>query len=159
MAYCQRQIDTTIKYVVYIAATNTLNIEPMEGQTIVQIVSELDRFIIGQSEAKKAVAIALRNRLRRKLVPEDIRDEVAPKNYTLYKDDIVIETGTFSAGSIITTNINDLSLGTYIYRLVVFDTSDNSASVTVTVTVHDTTTPIFTNIPAGAGGWRPLVYT
>ena len=75
-------------------------------------------------------------------------DEVAPKNYTLYKDDIVIETGTFSAGSIITTNINDLSLGTYIYRLVVFDTSDNSASVTVTVTVHDTTTPIFTNIPA-----------
>lgn len=45
-----------------------------------QIVEELDRYIIGQSQAKRAVAIALRNRYRRQRLPEDIRDEVAPKN-------------------------------------------------------------------------------
>ncbi|MCH2037515.1 MAG: ATP-dependent protease ATPase subunit HslU [Rickettsiales bacterium] len=44
------------------------------------IVEELDRYIIGQQDAKKAVAIALRNRWRRKNVPEDIRDEILPKN-------------------------------------------------------------------------------
>jgi ATP-dependent HslUV protease ATP-binding subunit HslU len=45
-----------------------------------EIVSELDRFIIGQSDAKRAVAVALRNRWRRKQLPEDIREEVYPKN-------------------------------------------------------------------------------
>ncbi len=45
-----------------------------------EIVSELDKYIIGQNDAKKAVAIALRNRWRRKQVPEDLRDEIAPKN-------------------------------------------------------------------------------
>jgi ATP-dependent HslUV protease ATP-binding subunit HslU len=45
-----------------------------------EIVSELDRFIVGQHEAKKAVAVALRNRWRRRRVPEDLRDEVTPKN-------------------------------------------------------------------------------
>jgi ATP-dependent HslUV protease ATP-binding subunit HslU len=45
-----------------------------------EIVSELDRFIVGQAEAKRAVAVALRNRWRRKRVPEDLRDEVTPKN-------------------------------------------------------------------------------
>ncbi len=45
-----------------------------------QIVAELDRYIIGQSEAKKAVAIALRNRYRRSKLPEEIRDEITPKN-------------------------------------------------------------------------------
>lgn len=45
-----------------------------------QIVHELDRFIIGQDEAKKAVAIALRNRYRRSRVDEDLRDEIIPKN-------------------------------------------------------------------------------
>ncbi|MDY6852076.1 MAG: AAA family ATPase, partial [Thermodesulfobacteriota bacterium] len=45
-----------------------------------EIVAELDRFIIGQSKAKRAVAIALRNRWRRQQVPEDLRDEIAPKN-------------------------------------------------------------------------------
>lgn len=45
-----------------------------------EIVSRLDTYIIGQQQAKKAVAIALRNRYRRLLLPEDIRDEVAPKN-------------------------------------------------------------------------------
>jgi len=45
-----------------------------------QIVNELDRFIIGQSEAKKAVAIALRNRYRRRMLPQEMRDEITPKN-------------------------------------------------------------------------------
>ncbi|MDE0187243.1 MAG: ATP-dependent protease ATPase subunit HslU [Candidatus Poribacteria bacterium] len=45
-----------------------------------QIVEELDKYIIGQSEAKRAVAIALRNRARRQMLEEDMRDEVAPKN-------------------------------------------------------------------------------
>ena len=45
-----------------------------------EIVRELDRYIIGQDEAKKAVAVALRNRYRRALLPQEIRDEVTPKN-------------------------------------------------------------------------------
>ncbi len=45
-----------------------------------EIVSELDRFIIGQKDAKRAVAVALRNRWRRKQLADDIRDEVYPKN-------------------------------------------------------------------------------
>src|SRR6202012_6136619 len=45
-----------------------------------EIVTELDRFIVGHPEAKRAVAVALRNRWRRKRVPEDLRDEVTPKN-------------------------------------------------------------------------------
>ncbi len=45
-----------------------------------EIVSELDRFIVGQNEAKRAVAIALRNRWRRQALPPELRDEVLPKN-------------------------------------------------------------------------------
>ncbi len=45
-----------------------------------EIVSELDRFIIGQNDAKRAVAVALRNRWRRQQLPEDLRNEVLPKN-------------------------------------------------------------------------------
>ncbi|ADY73767.1 ATP-dependent hsl protease ATP-binding subunit hslU [Desulfurobacterium thermolithotrophum DSM 11699] len=45
-----------------------------------EIVKELDKYIVGQHEAKKAVAIALRNRWRRQRLPEEMRDEVAPKN-------------------------------------------------------------------------------
>ena len=45
-----------------------------------QIVRELDRYIIGQAEAKKSVAIALRNRYRRSMVEESMRDEISPKN-------------------------------------------------------------------------------
>jgi ATP-dependent HslUV protease ATP-binding subunit HslU len=45
-----------------------------------EIVSELDRFIVGQGDAKRAVAIALRNRWRRKQLPESLREEVTPKN-------------------------------------------------------------------------------
>ncbi len=45
-----------------------------------EIVAELDKYIIGQGKAKKAVAIALRNRWRRQQIPKELRDEVAPKN-------------------------------------------------------------------------------
>ena len=45
-----------------------------------EIVSELDRHIVGQSDAKRAVAIALRNRWRRQQLPEDLREEILPKN-------------------------------------------------------------------------------
>lgn len=45
-----------------------------------EIVAELDRYIVGQDEAKRAVAIALRNRWRRQQVDEDLRDEITPKN-------------------------------------------------------------------------------
>lgn len=45
-----------------------------------EIVRELDRYIIGQDEAKRAVAVALRNRYRRAMLPEDIREDVTPKN-------------------------------------------------------------------------------
>src|SRR5246127_4800928 len=45
-----------------------------------EIVSELDRFIVGQTDAKRAVAIALRNRWRRQHLPEAMREEVVPKN-------------------------------------------------------------------------------
>lgn len=45
-----------------------------------EIVSELDRYIVGQRAAKRAVAVAMRNRWRRQQVPEELRDEIAPKN-------------------------------------------------------------------------------
>ncbi|NTV42828.1 MAG: AAA family ATPase, partial [Syntrophobacteraceae bacterium] len=48
--------------------------------TPAEIVSELDRYIIGQQDAKRMVAIALRNRWRRQQVPDHLRDEIAPKN-------------------------------------------------------------------------------
>ena len=52
----------------------------INGLTPLQIVSELDKYIIGQDNAKKAVAIALRNRIRRQKLPPELIDEVVPKN-------------------------------------------------------------------------------
>jgi ATP-dependent HslUV protease ATP-binding subunit HslU len=52
----------------------------LEDLTPRQIVAELDKYIVGQTDAKKAVAIALRNRWRRQRVPEDLRDEIMPNN-------------------------------------------------------------------------------
>jgi ATP-dependent HslUV protease ATP-binding subunit HslU len=52
----------------------------MKNFTPREIVSELDKYIVGQKDAKRAVAIALRNRWRRQQVPEPLRDEIAPKN-------------------------------------------------------------------------------
>src|SRR5258708_13075669 len=48
--------------------------------TPAQIVAELDRYVVGQERAKRAVAVALRNRWRRQNLPPELRDEVAPKN-------------------------------------------------------------------------------
>src|SRR2546430_10883296 len=45
-----------------------------------QIVAELDKFVIGQAAAKRAVAIALRNRMRRQKLPPELAEEIAPKN-------------------------------------------------------------------------------
>jgi ATP-dependent HslUV protease ATP-binding subunit HslU len=53
---------------------------PIENLTPRQIVAELDRYIIGQSEAKRAVAVALRNRFRRQRLPVEQADEIIPKN-------------------------------------------------------------------------------
>lgn len=52
----------------------------MEHLTPRQVVAELDKYIVGQEEAKKAVAVALRNRYRRSKLPPELRDEVMPKN-------------------------------------------------------------------------------
>src|SRR5436309_10284885 len=52
----------------------------MEELTPSQIVAELDKYIVGQKDAKRAVAIALRNRYRRRMLSVDLRDEVIPKN-------------------------------------------------------------------------------
>ncbi|MGD0152198.1 MAG: ATP-dependent protease ATPase subunit HslU [Thermacetogeniaceae bacterium] len=52
----------------------------MEEFTPAQVVAELDRYIVGQVEAKKAVAIALRNRYRRRQLPPELQDEIVPKN-------------------------------------------------------------------------------
>src|ERR1043166_9772856 len=54
--------------------------EITEELTPSQIVAELDKYIVGQKNAKRAVAVALRNRYRRRLLAEDLKDEVIPKN-------------------------------------------------------------------------------
>jgi ATP-dependent HslUV protease ATP-binding subunit HslU len=56
------------------------NASPAPVMTPREIVSELDRYIVGQRDAKRAVAIALRNRWRRQRVPDDLREEIVPKN-------------------------------------------------------------------------------
>jgi ATP-dependent HslUV protease ATP-binding subunit HslU len=65
-----------------IAGTPQRATDPLPPHTMTprEIVSELDRYIVGQRAAKRAVAIALRNRWRRQQVPDDLRDEIAPKN-------------------------------------------------------------------------------
>src|SRR6478735_6208397 len=52
----------------------------MQDLTPRQIVAELDKYIVGQQAAKRAMAVALRNRIRRQRVAEDMRDEITPKN-------------------------------------------------------------------------------
>jgi ATP-dependent HslUV protease ATP-binding subunit HslU len=51
-----------------------------ESLTPREIVGELDKYVIGQAQAKRAVAIALRNRSRRQKLPPEIAEEIAPKN-------------------------------------------------------------------------------
>ncbi len=64
--------------------TNTTSRPTVETHlTPKEIVGELDKYIVGQNDAKRAVAIALRNRWRRRRVPEELRDEISPKNIIL----------------------------------------------------------------------------
>ena len=58
----------------------SLEVQKLDSMTPKQIVSALDRYIIGQNEAKKTIAVALRNRVRRKRLSPELRDEVSPKN-------------------------------------------------------------------------------
>jgi ATP-dependent HslUV protease ATP-binding subunit HslU len=60
-----------------------MNLDQMQNLTPSKIVKELDKYIIGQHEAKRAVAIALRNRWRRQQVTEDIKEEIMPNNIIL----------------------------------------------------------------------------
>ena len=55
----------------------------LDQLTPAQIVEQLDRYIVGQHKAKRAVAIALRNRMRRRRLPSELRDEVSPKNIVM----------------------------------------------------------------------------
>src|ERR671937_859129 len=57
--------------------------KPMSGMTPQEIVHELDKYIVGQARAKRAVAVALRNRWRRQQVAEPMRAEITPKNIML----------------------------------------------------------------------------
>lgn len=62
---------------------NNMKNKPMKALTPTQIVNELDKYIIGQTEAKRAVAIALRNRWRRQQIPDQLREEILPNNIIL----------------------------------------------------------------------------
>ena len=55
----------------------------MQALTPKEIVAQLDKYIVGQTQAKRAVAIAVRNRWRRQQLADDIRQDVAPKNILL----------------------------------------------------------------------------
>ena len=69
----------------------------MSQMTPREIVQELDKHIIGQSAAKRAVAIALRNRWRRSQVPEELRNEITPKNIRMRKKLLTKEMRTKAA--------------------------------------------------------------
>ena len=62
---------------IYLPETTSSTVEALTPR---QIVSELDKYVVGQAKAKRAVAIALRNRTRRQKLPVDIAEEIAPKN-------------------------------------------------------------------------------
>jgi ATP-dependent HslUV protease ATP-binding subunit HslU len=62
---------------IYLPETTSTNAESLTPR---QIVAELDKYVIGQAQAKRAVAIALRNRMRRQKLPADLAEEIAPKN-------------------------------------------------------------------------------
>jgi ATP-dependent HslUV protease ATP-binding subunit HslU len=66
-----------------IAKEKNMKNKPTKALTPSQIVNELDKYIIGQTEAKRAVAIALRNRWRRQQIPDKLREEILPNNIIL----------------------------------------------------------------------------
>ena len=55
----------------------------LDNMTPKEIVQELDKYIVGQEKAKRTIAVAIRNRTRRRRLPAEIRDEVSPKNIIL----------------------------------------------------------------------------
>src|SRR5437773_10133286 len=65
---------------IYLPATAEEEQLALDELTPREIVVELDKYIVGQKDAKRAVAVALRNRYRRRLLAEDLKDEVIPKN-------------------------------------------------------------------------------
>src|SRR5215813_10204864 len=65
---------------IYLPATAEETATTLDELTPREIVAELDKYVVGQQDAKRAVAIALRNRMRRQKLPEDMADEVIPKN-------------------------------------------------------------------------------
>src|ERR1700738_3765449 len=65
---------------IYLPGTADDQALALDEMTPREIVAELDKYIVGQHAAKRAVAIALRNRYRRRLLADDLRDEVIPKN-------------------------------------------------------------------------------
>ena len=73
-------MSIALKFAFIQTATLLLKAFNMTDLTPREIVSELDRFIIGQNDAKRAVSVALRSRWRRKQLPADLQDEVYPKN-------------------------------------------------------------------------------
>src|ERR1700757_2620152 len=66
--------------VIYLPSQSVEEAPALDELTPREIVRELDKYVIGQPDAKRAVAIALRNRLRRQKLPPDMADEVMPKN-------------------------------------------------------------------------------
>src|SRR5262245_51912402 len=65
---------------IYLPATAEETATTLDELTPREIVAELDKYVVGQQDAKRAVAIALRNRMRRQKLPADLADEVIPKN-------------------------------------------------------------------------------
>ncbi len=74
--------------------------------------------------------------------------DIHPGTYIIYENNVEIESGSWFSDVAITVNVDGLTPGTYDYTIVVFDTSNNSATDTVIVTVEDTTAPVLTT-PAG----------
>lgn len=60
-------------------------------KTTKKFVEKLNKHIIGQQEAKRAIALALRNRHRRKFVPTDIKNEIIPKNILMISPQVLVE--------------------------------------------------------------------
>ena len=69
---------------IYLPETTASTIESLTPR---QIVAELDKYVVGQHQAKRAVAIALRNRMRRQKLPPEMAEEVAPKNILMIGPD------------------------------------------------------------------------
>src|SRR5213083_3037695 len=66
--------------VIYLPGQNVDEEPLLDELTPREIVAELDKHVVGQAQAKRAVAIALRNRSRRRQLPADVAEEIAPKN-------------------------------------------------------------------------------